>query len=176
MDESLTPAVGNAPADIESAAGGMRDRFRGFLPVVVDIETGGFNCQTDAILEIAVALLSMTPEGELVISETHSRNVEPFEGANLDPSALEFTGIDPENPLRGAVPEDIALGELFAHVRQAVKAQQCNRAILVGHNAHFDAGFLNVATERLGLKRNPFIPFPTLTRLLWRAWQLDTLS
>ena len=160
MDESLTPADGDGPANIESAAaGGMRDRFRGFLPVVVDIETGGFNCQTDAILEIAVTLLSMTPEGELVISETHSRNVEPFEGANLDPSALEFTGIDPENPLRGAVPEDIALGELFAHVRQAVKAQQCNRAILVGHNAHFDAGFLNVATERLGLKRNPFHPF-----------------
>jgi len=176
MDESLTPADGNGPANIESAAaGGMRDRFRGFLPVVVDIETGGFNCQTDAILEIAVTLLSMTPEGELVISETHSRNVEPFEGANLDPSALEFTGIDPENPLRGAVPEDIALGELFAHVRQAVKAQQCNRAILVGHNAHFDAGFLNVATERLGLKRNPFHPFPTLIRRLWRASRLDIL-
>ena len=99
-----------------SNAGTMRDRFRGFLPVVVDIETGGFNCHTDAILEIAIAMPSMTEEGELVIAETHSRNVEPFEGANLDPSALEFTGIDPENPLRGAVPEDIALGELFAVV------------------------------------------------------------
>ena len=61
MDESLTPAVGNGPADIESAVGGMRDRFRGFLPVVVDIETGGFNCQTDAILEIAVNWSSARP-------------------------------------------------------------------------------------------------------------------
>ena len=137
----------------------MKDRFRGFLPVVVDIETGGFNCQTDAILEIAITTLTMDEAGVLIIDDTHSRNVEPFEGANLDPSALEFTGIDPESPLRGAVPEDIALGELFAVVRQAVKAHQCNRAILVGHNAHFDAGFLNVATERLGLKRNPFHPF-----------------
>lgn len=137
----------------------MRDRFRGFLPVVVDIETGGFNCQTDAILEIAMTLLKMSEDGQLEIAETHSRNVEPFEGANLDPSALEFTGIDPESPLRGAVPEDIALGELFGVVRQAVKASHCNRAILVGHNAHFDAGFLNAATERLGLKRNPFHPF-----------------
>ena len=137
----------------------IKDRFRGFLPVVVDIETGGFNCQTDAILEIAVTLLEMDEEGNLAIAETHSRNVEPFEGANLEPSALEFTGIDPESPLRGAVPEEIALGELFAIVRQSVKSQLCNRAVLVGHNAHFDAGFLNVATERIGLKRNPFHPF-----------------
>jgi ribonuclease T len=137
----------------------MRDRFRGFLPVVVDIETGGFNCQTDAILEMAITELAMNEEGELIIEATHSRNIEPFEGANLDPAALEFTGIDPENPLRGALPEAIALGELFGIVRLAVKANQCNRAVLVGHNAHFDAGFLNVATERAGLKRNPFHPF-----------------
>jgi ribonuclease T len=137
----------------------MRDRFRGFLPVVVDIETGGFNCQTDAILEMAITELAMNEEGELIIEATHSRNIEPFEGANLDPAALEFTGIDPENPLRGALPEAIALGELFGLVRLAVKANQCNRAVLVGHNAHFDAGFLNVATERAGLKRNPFHPF-----------------
>ena len=137
----------------------IRDRFRGFLPVVVDIETGGFNCQTDAILEMAVTELAMNEQGELVIEATHSRNIEPFEGANLDPAALEFTGIDPESPLRGALPEAIALGELFGIVRLAVKANQCNRAVLVGHNAHFDAGFLNVATERAGLKRNPFHPF-----------------
>jgi ribonuclease T len=137
----------------------MKDRFRGFLPVVVDIETGGFNCQTDAVLEIAITQLGMNEAGALVIEATHSRNIEPFEGANLDPAALEFTGIDPENPLRGAVPEAIALGELFGIVRGAVKANQCNRAVLVGHNAHFDAGFLNVATERVGLKRNPFHPF-----------------
>ena len=82
----------------------MKDRFRGFLPVVVDVETGGFNCHTDALLEVAITLLTMNDAGELVITETHSRNVEPFEGANLEPSALEFTGIDPENPLRGALP------------------------------------------------------------------------
>ena len=100
----------------------MRERFRGFLPVVVDIETGGFNCQTDAVLEMAVTLLAMNSRGEMIVEATHSRNVEPFEGANLDPAALEFTGIDPENPLRGAVPEAIALGELFSIVRLAVKA------------------------------------------------------
>ena len=137
----------------------MRDRFRGFLPVVVDVETGGFNCHTDALLEVAITLLTMNEAGELVITETHSRNVEPFEGANLEPSALEFTGIDPENPLRGALPEAIALGELFALVRQSIKAHQCNRAILVGHNAHFDAGFLNAAADRCEIKRNPFHPF-----------------
>ena len=31
----------------------LADRFRGFLPVVVDVETGGFNPATDALLEVA---------------------------------------------------------------------------------------------------------------------------
>ena len=160
MTDSTHPAGADSSESVANASGPtMRDRFRGFLPVVVDIETGGFNCQTDAILEIAMTLLTMSEDGQFEIAETHSRNVEPFEGANLDPSALEFTGIDPESPLRGAVPEDIALGELFGVVRQAVKANHCTRAILVGPNAHFDAGFLNAATERLSLKRNPFHPF-----------------
>ena len=133
MMDSTHPAGANDSEVVTTATGPtMRDRFRGFLPVVVDIETGGFNCQTDAILEIAMTLLKMSEDGQLEIAETHSRNVEPFEGANLDPSALEFTGIDPESPLRGAVPEDIALGELFGVVRQAVKSNHCNRAILVG--------------------------------------------
>ena len=36
----------------------MAQRFRGFLPVVVDVETGGFNAETDALLEIAVVTIS----------------------------------------------------------------------------------------------------------------------
>lgn len=72
---------------------------------------------------------------------------------------MEFTGIDPENPLREAVPEAIALGDIFSEVRREVKDKGCTRAILVGHNAHFDAGFLNAAAERCDIKRNPFHPF-----------------
>ncbi|HAV68246.1 MAG TPA: ribonuclease T, partial [Alcanivorax sp.] len=34
-------------------------RFRGFLPVVVDVETGGFDARNDALLEIAAVLLDM---------------------------------------------------------------------------------------------------------------------
>lgn len=137
----------------------LRDRFRGFLPVVVDLETGGFNAETDAILEIAITLLRMNDAAELEPETTHAFNVDPFEGANIEASALEFTGIDPDNPLRNAVPEDIALGELFGHIRRAIRAHGCNRAILVGHNAHFDAGFLNRAALRCDIKRNPFHPF-----------------
>lgn len=137
----------------------IKNRFRGFLPVVVDIETGGFNAQTDALLEIAATLLHMDEDGTLVPGETISFNVDPFEGANLEPSALEFTGIDPESPLRDAVPEDIALGEIFSAIRREVRNQNCNRAIMVAHNAHFDAGFLAAAAERCDIKRNPFHPF-----------------
>ena len=137
----------------------FKHRFRGFLPVVVDLETGGFNASTDGILEIAATFFDLDDTGQLSVSHTIARNVDPFEGANLEPSALEFTGIDPENPLREALPEEIALGDIFGEVRREVKDQGCNRAILVGHNAHFDAGFLNAAAERCQIKRNPFHPF-----------------
>jgi len=137
----------------------MRQRFRGFLPVVIDIETGGFNAQTDALLEIAATALTIDEAGLLIPSDTINFNVDPFEGANLEPSALEFTGIDPDNPLRDAVPEAIALGDVFSMVRKEVREHGCNRAVIVAHNAHFDAGFVNAAAVRCDIKRNPFHPF-----------------
>jgi len=134
-------------------------RFRGFLPVVVDIETGGFNSRTDAILEIAATTLSMDDHGDLFIDETLSFHVEPFAGANLEPAALEFTGIDPLHPDRNAQPEFIVYDDLFKAIRAKVKQHHCNRAVLVGHNAHFDLGFLVAGAERCNIKRNPFHPF-----------------
>ncbi|RTZ71716.1 MAG: ribonuclease T [Gammaproteobacteria bacterium] len=136
-------------------------RFRGFLPVVVDVETAGFNAATDALLEIAAVVIEMDEAGFLHPGHTVSCHVEPFEGANLDPKALEFNGIDPWHPFRMALPEREALQRIFTPVRQAVKKHNCRRAILVGHNAFFDLGFLNAAVERTGLKRNPFHPFST---------------
>jgi ribonuclease T len=137
----------------------MRDRFRGFLPVVVDVETGGFNAATDALLEIAAVLIEIDAEGRLVRGATHRQHVRPFEGGRLDPASLAVNGIDPWHPLRIAAPEADALGSIFVEVRRAVREQQCTRAILVGHNASFDLGFLNAAVGRAGIKRNPFHPF-----------------
>lgn len=134
-------------------------RFRGFLPVVVDVETGGFNSATDALLEIAVVLIGVDEEGNFSRRETHAAHVEPFPGANLEKASLEVTGIDPHHPLRLAVPEREALSRIFKPVRQAVSEQGCTRAVLVGHNAHFDLGFLNAAVARADVKRNPFHPF-----------------
>lgn len=137
-------------------------RFRGFLPVVVDIETAGFNDQTDAILEIAAVILTMDEAGKLQLNETVHAHITPFEGAHLDPKALAFNGIDPHHPFRDAIDEKQALTDIFAPIRQAVKQSDCKRAILVGHNAFFDLGFINAAVERTGYKRNPFHPFSTL--------------
>lgn len=134
-------------------------RFRGFLPVIVDLETGGFNASTDAILEVAGTIIRMDDDGLLSVHSTHSYNVSPFEGANIEQAALDFTGIDPYHPFREAIGEEQALGELYRIVRREIRDQDCNRAILVGHNAHFDAGFLNAAVERCEIKRNPFHPF-----------------
>ena len=134
-------------------------RFRGFLPVVIDVETGGLNAQTDALLEIAAVLIGMDDKGRLHAAEQFFFNVEPFEGANLEPAALEFTGINPSSALRGAVPEKDAMAAIFSAVRAEVKRTGCQRAIVVAHNASFDQGFLNQAAARCNLKRNPFHPF-----------------
>lgn len=137
----------------------MSARFRGFLPVIVDVETGGFDSERDALLEIAVVAVTMEPSGLLVPQPAVAANVEPFPGANIDPRSLEITGIDPDHPFRGALPERQALDHVFNAVRDAVKAAECQRAVLVGHNAAFDLAFLNAAVRRVGHKRNPFHPF-----------------
>lgn len=134
-------------------------RFRGFLPVVVDVETGGFNAQTDALLEIAAVILGVDEAGNLVRRETVFAHVTPFEGANIEKAALEVNGIKIDNPLRLALPERDALDHIFKSIRRAVSENGCTRAVLVGHNAHFDLGFVNAAVARSGAKRNPFHPF-----------------
>ena len=137
----------------------MAKRFRGFLPVAVDVETGGFNADTDALLEIAAVTFEFDADGRLQPATAMNVHVEPFEGANIEAAALEFTGIDPYHPLRGALAEREALMEVFRVVRQAVRAAGCSRAVLVGHNAHFDNGFVQAAAIRQQIKCNPFHPF-----------------
>lgn len=139
----------------------ISQRFRGYLPVVVDVETAGFDSTTDALLEIAAVTIHQDETGRILPAESFAHHVLPFEGANLDPKALAFNGIDPYNPLRGALEEKEALVSLFAPIRAAIKASDCKRAILVGHNAFFDLGFVNAAVERHNYKRSPFHPFST---------------
>jgi ribonuclease T len=134
-------------------------RFRGFLPVVVDVETGGFVAATDALLQIAAVMIDVDAGGRLVRGATHSCHVKPFENARLDPASLAVNKIDPWHPLRPALDEHEALQRIFREVRAGVRAHGCKRAILVGHNAWFDLGFLNAAVTRTGIKRNPFHPF-----------------
>ncbi len=140
----------------------INQRFRGFLPVVVDLETGGFNAQTDALLEVAAVLVDFDEQGMLTMEQSFRFHVTPFPGANIEPASLEVTGIDPHHPLRPAIPERDALGRIFREIRQKLKESGCKRAILVAHNAHFDLGFLNAAIERTGIKRSPFHPFSVL--------------
>lgn len=139
----------------------MSRRFRGFFPVIVDVETGGFNSATDALLEIAAVSLEFDNQGNLKPAERWHFHVEPFDGANLEQASLEFTGIDPYNPLRGAISEKQALAEIFTGVRAAQKQAECQRSVMVAHNPGFDMGFLLAASERIKAKRNPLHPFTT---------------
>jgi len=136
----------------------LAKRFRGYMPVVVDVETGGLDASTDALLEIAVVLVEHDEKG-FFPGETCDFQVEPFAGARIVEKSLEITGIDPDQPLRPAIPEREALQRIFRSVRRALRENDCTRAVLVGHNAFFDLGFLNAAVERSEIKRNPFHPF-----------------
>lgn len=137
----------------------MARRFRGFLPVVIDVECGGFNPNTDALLEIAAVLIEIQGDGSLLPGETWRYHVQPFPGAKLEAASLAVTGIDPFHPLRPAIPEKEALTRLFKEIRRAMKDNDCTRAVLVGHNAYFDLNFINAAIARTDIKRNPFHPF-----------------
>jgi ribonuclease T len=143
----------------ESDRPAIAQRFRGFLPVAVDVETGGFDPQRHALLEIAACIIRMDEDGRLVPAPTISCHVLPFVGSELDPRALAFNGIDPDHPFRDAVPEKEALTRILTPIRKAVQSSGCNRAILVGHNAAFDLGFIKAAVERTGFKRSPFHTF-----------------
>jgi ribonuclease T len=141
--------------------GALASRFRGFLPVVVDVETAGFDPDRHALLEVAVVTLRLEAGGRLACERTEFAHVQPFPGAELDPDALKFNRIDPYHPFRFALPEKEALEHVFRPVRRAIKAAGCNRAVLVGHNPSFDLAFVNRAVRRSGVKRNPFHPFTT---------------
>lgn len=137
----------------------LASRFRGFLPVVIDIESGGINPTTDALLELAAITLKMEDNGNLVPDQTYHYHILPFENANLDPEALAFNKIEPLHPLRFAIDEKEALTDLFTHIRRECKEKKCSRAVVVGHNAWFDLHFLNAAINRGQFKSAPFHRF-----------------
>lgn len=139
----------------------LEKRFRGFLPVVIDIETAGFNAKKHALLEIAAVIVEYDANRELNITERYSTHVVPFKNSELDEAALKFNGIDPHHPFRMAVEEHEALQLLFNPISKAIKRNNCKRAILVGHNPAFDIAFLNAAIHRTKIKRSPFHPFST---------------
>ena len=144
---------------MESTQQPINERFRGYLPVIVDIETAGFNPKKNPLLEIAAVIVEFDEKMQLTIKESHSKAILPFENAELDQSALDFTGIKPFHPFRMAIDEKKALQEIFKPIKEAVKRNECTRAILVGHNPAFDLSFLNAALQRSNIKRSPFHPF-----------------
>lgn len=141
----------------------LRSRFRGFYPVVMDVETAGLNPNTDALLEIAIITLKMNEEGWLLIDKSLHFHIQSFPGSILQPEALALNKIDPFNPLRSAITEKEALYKIFKMVHLGIKSQECNRAIVVAHNAAFDHSFLMAAIARViqNVKENPFHPFAT---------------
>ena len=125
------------------------------------METGGFESTTDALLEIAAITVKFDQHQLLVTDQEAHFHVDPFEGANIEQSALDFTGIDPTNPLRMAISEKQALDHIFKMIRTSQKQANCTRSVLVGHNPWFDLSFVKAAATRCSIKRNPFHPFTT---------------
>ena len=138
----------------------IKNRFSGYLPIVVDVETGGCNSNKDALLELAAVFVDMDDQGLLKTTDTYATHIQVFEGGNLDPEALAVNQIDPYHPFRFAVPEKEALTELFSLINAALEKTACRRAVLVGHNATFDLSFIQAAAKRCGMSaQNPFHKF-----------------
>jgi len=136
----------------------LKDRFRGFLPVVVDVETAGIDPHKNALLEMCIVLIDIDEQGSFLRKATHFEHILPFEGAVLDEKSLEFNQIDPFQPLRFALDEKQALEQLFKPINQALKKCRCQRAVLVGHNAWFDLLFVKEAAKRTSIP-SPFHSF-----------------
>lgn len=151
----INPPFSNPPYKI-------RDRFRTFLPVVVDVETGGFNPATDALLEVCMMTLQIDNKGRLAPKDQYNVNIRPFEGANIVQVNIDFLGIDPYDESRNLVDEADAIKPLLKTIAKEVKAQECTKAILVGHNGAFDLSFINAVANRVNYKRNPFHPFSVI--------------
>ncbi|EKD91657.1 MAG: hypothetical protein ACD_29C00461G0004 [uncultured bacterium] len=134
-------------------------RFDGYLPIVIDIETSGVDAQKNAILEIAALTVDYDEAGLLTIKNNFACHVTPSEGARMDDAAMKITGIDPYHPFRFDVPENEALTQLFDFAENALQVTQCRRAVLVGHNAHFDLSFILAAAKRCKMKKTPFHSF-----------------
>ena len=71
----------------------LKDRFRKFLPVVVDLETGGFDPKKNAILEIAIQLID-EDNSKLILGDSHRYHINPFNGLIVNKDALEFLKLD----------------------------------------------------------------------------------
>ena len=139
----------------------LNDRFRAFLPVVVDVETGGVDPTQHALLELAVVLLAWE-NNQLSPAAIHAWNIEPHPLTSVTEKSIELTQIDPDDSERESVAEETAIRESFRVIRKAVKDADCKRAVLTGHNAHFDHQFIMNAAARNKVGRNPFHPFTVL--------------
>lgn len=137
----------------------IKNRFRGFLPVVIDLETSGFDPEKNCILELAAIVLEMDEAGKLVLGPTFHYHIKPFEKAILDPKALEFNKIDPYHPFRLAIDEKEAFLDLFDNINKILKTTKCNKAVMVAHNAWFDQSFINALLERNKITKTPFHKF-----------------
>ncbi|QCI17020.1 ribonuclease T [Buchnera aphidicola (Aphis helianthi)] len=139
----------------------LSNRFRNFYPVVIDIETAGFNPKTDAVLEIALITLKMDKLGWLHKENTLHFHIKPFKGSIINADAIAFNKIDPFNPLRGAISEKLAIESILETVKKGIKIEGCRKSIIVAHNASFDHNFLMEVIQRVKIKQNPFHPFVT---------------
>ena len=139
----------------------LKNRFRKYLPVVVDVETGGFDPETNAILEIAITLIEQEDDN-FIVGETFRHHIIPFKDLIVEDESLEFTKIKLDHPLRNAVSEIDALQDLFKIINKTRNRYECSRAILVGHNAHFDHSFLTASYKRNNIKKTPFHKFSVI--------------
>ena len=139
----------------------IRSRFRGFLPIVIDIETGGLNPKTDALLEISVIFLQFKKD-KIFIKDVDHYHIKPAHNTSVFKKSLFFNKIIPNHPFRLALEEEMVLRIIYKKIYGFIRYENCVKAILVGHNSWFDLSFLIAASKRTNIKNIPFHSFTSI--------------
>jgi ribonuclease T len=147
----------------------ISERFRQFLPVVIDLETGGLDPNKHALLEIAATPILYDTRYGFYYDDIFHEHVKPHPSTQIDQQALAINQIVVDSALRFAVEETYAIKTLVQWINAYLKKTSCSKAIIVAHNAHFDLRFLINAMTRSSNERCPLHRFSTLDTVTMSA-------
>ena len=120
----------------------------------VDVETTGVDSNQNALTQVAGDVCIINESKELQSLETFNFDIQPWEGAVIEPEALKVTGKTEEEIM--AYPSSESVYKEFVALldRHCNKFDKKDKMVMLGYNVRFDEDYLRKWFERQG---NPYI-------------------